>query len=134
MILGLCLLTGAAHAAEQLGRLFLTPERRQQLERQREYNIQEQKTLEGSTVKLDGVVVRSSGRKTVWINGHQQHDNHNDLGVAASVSPRTPGVANIVDGGGKTVRLRVGQEVNRATQEIHDGLDGGRITVTPVRR
>lgn len=134
IVLSSALTSASAGAAEKLGRLFLTPERRHQLEQQREYNLQEQRTLEGSTVKLDGVVVRSSGKKTVWINGQQQHDNRNDLGVATDVSRRDPGQAKITDGTSNPTRLRVGQEINRATQEIHDGLDGGRVDVKPARR
>ncbi len=119
--------------AEVLGRLFLTPAKRTQLEQQRAYNLEEQKTLEGSTVRLDGVIVRSSGKKTVWINGHPQHDNSNELGVSAQVAPGNPGQVGISDGSTST-RLRVGQQINRATREVQDGIDGGKLEVKPPPR
>jgi hypothetical protein len=119
-----------AQASEVLGRLFLTPAKRTQLEQQRAYNLEEQKTLEGSTVRLDGVVVRSSGKKTVWINGRTQHDSSNELGVNAQVAPGNPAQVGISDGSSST-RLRVGQQINRATREVQDGIEGGKLEVNP---
>ncbi len=123
-----------AHGAERLGRLFLTPERRAVLEQQRQFNIQEQQTLQGSTMSLDGVVVRSSGKQTVWINRRAQNDNSNDLGVTTRISPADPGNAGIEAGDGASTSLRVGQKINRATREINDGLEGGTLEVKPPPR
>lgn len=131
LMLGLTL-ASASLAEEKLGRLFLTPERRAALEQQRQYNLEEQKTLEGATVRLDGVIVRSSGKKTVWINGHAQHDNSNDFGVSAQVAPNDPAQAGLTAGSGEgQTKLRVGQQINRATHQISDGLDGGRLEINP---
>jgi hypothetical protein len=132
--LTLALTAPATHAEEKLGRLFLTPAKRMVLEQQREYNLQEQKTLEGSTVRLDGIMVRSSGKKTVWINGRAQHDNSDDLGVNTRVVPGNPTQAGIADGSNGQTKLRVGQQINRATHEIQDGLDGGKLEVNPPPR
>lgn len=119
-----------AQAEEKLGRLFLTPERRAMLEQQRQFNLQEQKTLEGATIRLDGVIVRSTGKKTIWINGQAQHDN-SSLGVETRVAPNDPGQARLTEGNEHQTSLRVGQKINRATQEINDGLGGGRLEVKP---
>ena len=54
-----------------LGRLFMTPEWRANLERQRQLNIQETRSLEGGAMRLDGVVLRSTGKSTVWVNNRQ---------------------------------------------------------------
>lgn len=123
-----------AHASETLGRLFLTPERRAVLEQQRQFNIQEQQTLQGSTMSLDGIVLRNNGKKTVWINGRAQNDNASDLGLSTKVVPGTPGQAKIEAGDGANTNLRVGQKINRATSEINDGLEGGRLEVKPPKR
>ena len=124
-----------ASAEEKLGRLFLTPQRRVALEQQRQLNLQEQQSLQGSTMSLDGVVVRSSGKKTVWINGRSQNDNNNDLGVTASVRPSDATQARLMAGNEQATDLRVGQKINRATREIKDGLEGGKLIVKPpVRR
>ena len=132
LVLALLALTTAlsfdAQAEDKLGRLFMTPQRRAMLEQQRQNNLEIQQTEQGATMSLDGVIVRSSGKKTVWINGRAQSDNSN--GINARVSPGTPGQAGI-ETSGSTTRLRVGEKVNRATHEISDGLDGGRLEVKP---
>lgn len=135
VLLGLTSFLPSAQAEEKLGRLFLTPERRAMLEQQRQLNLQEQKTLEGSSIRLDGVIVRSSGKKTVWINGQAQHDNNGNLGVETRVAAGTPGRAGLATGNERQTDLRVGQKINRATQEISDGLAGGRVDIkTPPPR
>lgn len=125
-LIALATLMPQLHAQENLGRLFLTPERRDMLERQRLFNLQEQQTLEGETIQLDGVMVRSTGKKTVWINGQA-----NRMGIETHVAPNNPGRAGLAVGNEQPTDLRVGQTINRATQKISDGLDGGRIEVKP---
>lgn len=117
-------------AAEPLGRLFFTPEKRAQLERQRQFNIQEAQTLEGATMSLDGVVIRSTGKRTVWINSRAQHDNAAPAGVAADVSRRDPGRAVLTAGEETPAPLKVGESINRATRDKMDALGEGRVSVT----
>jgi hypothetical protein len=127
------LLAAAGSAwAEPLGRLFLTPERRAVLERQRQLNIQEVQTIEGATVTLDGVVTRSSGRSTVWVNQRPQNENALGTGVTAVVSPKNPGRAIITPGEESPASLKVGESINRGTREKADALGEGRITVKPA--
>jgi len=118
---------------QHLGRLFMTPEIRSALERQRQLNIQEAQTLEGSTMTLNGVVTRSSGRRTVWINGQAQHDTAAPSGVTATTGPRTPGRAVLSSGDESPTQLEVGETVNRATHERTDGLGGGQVSVNKGR-
>lgn len=127
LLLGFAL-ANAAHA-EALGRLFFTPERRVALERQRQLNIQEAQSLESSTMSLNGVVVRSSGRKTVWVNSRAQHDSAAPGGVAADVSRREPGKAVLSAGEEAPASLKVGETFNRATREKADALGGGQARV-----
>ncbi|WIM06979.1 MAG: hypothetical protein OHM77_06850 [Candidatus Nitricoxidivorans perseverans] len=116
-------------AAEPLGRLFFTPERRAALERQRQLNIQEAQTLEGATMTLDGVVVRSTGKRTVWINSRAQHDDDAPSGVTADLSAREPGGAILSVGEETPAQLKVGESINRATRETASGLADGQISV-----
>jgi hypothetical protein len=68
------------------------PERRLALERQRTHNVQQAQALQGTTMSLDGVVYRSSGKSTVWINQHAQNENDaKRTGVTTTLSPRDPG-------------------------------------------
>ena len=130
-IIAYAMIVPYAAAEESLGRLFLTPERRNALEQQRQYNIKEQETVQGASISLDGVLVRSSGKKTVWINGQAQHDNNNSLGLNTGVAPGDAARAGISANGERQTNLRVGQTVNRATGEISDALKGGRVQVKP---
>lgn len=132
-LIGLALLAPALTAnAQELGRLFFTPERRAALERQRTLNVQEAQTLQGTTMSLDGVVYRSSGKATVWINNQAQAENESArTGVSASISPKTPGSAVLKPGEETPARLKVGEAVNRATGERNTRLGGG-VVVTPA--
>lgn len=125
ILLALALVESAG--AEPLGRLFFTPERRAALERQRQFNIHEAQTLEGATLSLDGVVVRSSGKRTVWINSRAQHDTAAPTGVAVDLSRREPGRAILSAGEEAPAPLKVGESINRATREKADALGGGRV-------
>jgi hypothetical protein len=122
----------AADAAPELGRLFFTPEKRAALERQRAFNIQESQTLQGNTMSLDGVVYRSGGKSTVWINRQAQTENEAArTGVNAVVSPKTPGSAMLAPGEEAPAQLKVGETINRATGERNTRLGGGAV-VTPA--
>lgn len=119
---------------ESLGRLFFTPERRLALERQRTHNVQQAQALQGTTMSLDGVVYRSSGKSTVWINQHAQNENDaRRTGVTATLSPRDPGRALIAPGEDVPAKLKVGEAVNRATGERNTRLGGGLVS-TPADR
>jgi len=115
---------------EALGRLFFTPERRQQLDRQREMNLLDQQQLPADpTLTIDGVVTRSSGRRTAWVNGHPQHENEwlNDL----TVTPRhgDPGKVLLELSDSPAARARVGQTANRNSGVPSDLLTGGRTSI-----
>jgi hypothetical protein len=131
LVAGVCLAASdTIGATGGLGRLFFTPERRATLDRQRQFNIQEVRTLEGATVSLDGIVRRSSGKTTVWVNRQPLQDNAGASGVTVAVSPRDPGRAVVTPGDEAPTTLQVGQSLNRATRETSDGLGGGRVAVS----
>ena len=133
-LVGLALLA-PAYAADTpaLGRLFFTPERRAILERQRTFNVQETQALQGTTMTLDGVVYRSSGKATVWVNRQAQTESEaSRTGVNAVVSPRSPGSALLAPGEEAAAQLKVGEAINRATGERNTRLGGGSV-VTPSK-
>jgi hypothetical protein len=112
----------------ELGRLFFTPDRRATMERQRLSNVQEAQTLQGTTMSLDGVVYRSSGKTTVWINHQDQTEGQSGrTGVSAVVSPKTPGSALLAPGEDTPTELKVGESINRATGQRNTRLGGGSI-------
>ena len=134
LISAIMLAPAFAADAPELGRLFFTPERRATLERQRTSNVQETQTLQGTTMSLDGVVYRSSGKTTVWINHQDQTEGQSGrTGVNAVVSPRTPGSALLAPGEDAPAELKVGESINRATGQRNTRLGSGSV-VTPANR
>lgn len=109
-----------AHA-EIPGRLFFTPEQRAMLDSARRQNIQqtteEQATL-GGGVTFNGVVRRSDGRATLWINNR------------AVTGPEAASRFGAAQGGepvlrlpypGQSVGLRVGQSLDPVTGKAVEG-------------
>ena len=126
----LCLSGAAAAATPQpLGRLFLTPERRVALERQRQLNIREaQQVIEGATLTLSGVVQRSGGKSTTWVNGAPQGER-NGTGVHVDIDRGNPARTTVTAGEESPAPLKVGEAINRATRETSSGIGEGRISV-----
>lgn len=122
-----------AEAAEPLGRLFFSPERRASLERQRQANVQQTQTLQGAVMSLDGTVRRSSGHDTVWVSGMPQYHRDVGTGVTVGVRPGDPAEAVLTASDEVPARLKVGESINRATREKNDGLGGG-VVRKSVRR
>jgi hypothetical protein len=131
LLCGLALLPTipAAQAEEALGRLFFTPERRQALDRQREMNSAEPPN-EAPTLTIDGVVTRSSGKRTAWINGIAQNEREMSGGVTVTPVRKHPGRVIVETSEQVVGNARVGETISRTTGETSDLLNGGRISVT----
>jgi hypothetical protein len=113
----------AAMAAQPLGRLFLTPEQRQDLDRRRATNRAEEEApkIQEGPLTLEGHVQRSSGKTATWINGAPQYDKHS--------SPDPARVTVTPNEGEPGVSLKIGQTYERSTGEVRGLLNGGEITV-----
>jgi hypothetical protein len=122
-----------AHAEErqdELGRLFFTPERRQALDRQRQLNIKEKQEIpEDPTLTINGLVTRSSGKRSTWINGVLQNENESPSGVTVTPNRRDPGKIIVKSTDTPAAPARVGETVNRNTGEAVDLLNGGSISI-----
>jgi hypothetical protein len=89
-------------------------------------------TLQGSSMSLDGVVYRSGGTSTVWINQKAQTESESSrTGVNVVVAPGKPGSAMLSPGEEEPTQLKVGEAINRATGERNTRLGGG-VVVTPA--
>ena len=118
----------ATGAPAELGRLFFTPERRVQLDRQRELKSEEAPKAESApTLTIDGVVTRSSGKRTVWINGAAHDDGQQADGTTIGTNRRNPGQVVVRPTGAPPIPARVGDNVDRATGEAGGALGGGSI-------
>jgi hypothetical protein len=106
VILALTLLylcTPAVTLAEELGRLFFTPQQRQDLDRRRATNRAEEEApqIKEGPLTLEGHVQRSSGKAVTWVNGVPQYDSR---------ASRDPTRVTLVPNEGEPgVSLKIGQ-------------------------
>ena len=126
-VLALTLLCAAAPnraTAEELGRLFFTPQQRQDLDRRRASNRAEEEApqIKEGPLTLDGHVQRSSGKTATWINLAPQYDD-------GSVSKDPARVTVVPNAGEPGVSLKVGQTYDRASGEVRGLLGGGEVQV-----
>ena len=125
----LILFFGNAHA-EDLGRLFFTPEQRAALDARRKARVPDRPAVTSvvsPTTRLDGYVKRSGGRSTVFVNGEALLEGTADAPV---VDPeRRGGRVPVTSGDGRPrVELRPGQVLDRDTGTVRDVLgQGGRV-------
>ena len=110
---------------ESLGRLFFTPDERSNLDRARLTGIAPEQ--EGApaqqleSITLNGIVKRSSGKTTVWVNSAAQHETDLPPGTKRQASKmRLPDFPVLVQKTGKTVTLKVGQTLNIESGEIRE--------------
>jgi hypothetical protein len=105
--------TSAVAAADDLGRLFFTPEQRASLDlaRRSQSGPVAGEPYEGLT--LSGVVTRSDGSRTVWINGRPQ-----PAGIDAGHLPSTATIP-LPSGEGR-VKLRVGQTLDPTSGQVEE--------------
>jgi hypothetical protein len=88
---------------EDLGRLFIAPEKRALLDELRRNNARMSPASEQpESVRLDGIVRRSNGKQTMWINGQAYSGD-------APVTSNDERSAHIITGSSKGVRLKVGE-------------------------
>ena len=119
-----------APAEDELGRLFFTPERRQALDRQRQLNIQEKQEIpEDPMLTINGAVTRSSGKRTVWINGIPQNENETHSGITVTTNRKEPGKVVIQASDAPAGKANVGDTVNRNTGESATLLGDGQLII-----
>lgn len=125
--------------AQEMGRVFFTPEQRNALDARRRARIPDKAaatTIESPLTSVDGYVSRGSGKSTVWINGEAMSEGSQPEGVR--VFPRRNDASRVTVGIGEAelqVDLKVGQSFDRATGEVRDPLQGGEVNVSrPVTR
>ncbi len=108
-----CMLTLTAQA-EPLGRLFHTPEQRALLDTARRtmpMNVGGAvETPSAPDLSLKGVVTRSDGQRSIWVNGHLEHG-----AVRLGAQERNQVRLALPSG---EVKLKVGQSIDPATGQV----------------
>jgi len=134
-----------APAADQLGRLFFTPEQRATLDTARSKKTRVNLTTEETptekpppppapeVVTYSGVVQRSDGKSTVWLNN--QPVNERDLRSGASMAGRVRADGRVTVQSaqtGRNVELRVGQSAELLSGSVEEGYaKRGTVAVKP---
>jgi hypothetical protein len=124
LLLGLCF--SEAAFAQELGRLFFTPEQRSALDARRKARVPDRPAAAAVTVsptlRLDGYVKRSGARSTVWVNG-EAVDDRPPAGGSDSRVPVNAGA------GAGHVELKPGETLDRGNGEVRGNLGDGEIKV-----
>lgn len=114
------LVCGASPAVgADLGRLFFTPQQREELDRRRDTNTVEAEVVVESLVTVNGQVSRSSGRTTTWINGTPQYDAYRG---------RDPTRVAVEDASVQTP-VKVGETLDRTRGEVRPMIERGGIEI-----
>jgi len=133
---GIFLATAAtAAAAQDLGRLFFTPEQRAELDARRKARVPDRPAavlIESPSTTLDGYVKRSNGKSTVFLNGEPITEGADAKRAQVVPSRDDPSRAAIeLSEGGRRIPLKVGESLDRGSGEVSDVIGKGEIKVKP---
>lgn len=124
-------------AAQELGRLFFTPEQRAALDARRKARVPDKpaatQQAESPVSRVDGIVQRTDGRSTVWVNGEAIPEGAQ---AGAQGAPRPAGAGRVAVPAGESAKgldLRVGESLNRDSGEVSDVVGRGEVKVGPGR-
>jgi hypothetical protein len=130
ILLMVLFLNSKACEAQELGRLFFTPEQRDALDARRKARVPDKPAaapvVASPTTRLDGYVQRSGGRSTVFINGEPLPEGSAE---APRLDPERRGgrIPIMVGEGGARRELRPGEVLDRSTGEVKDVIGDGEI-------
>ncbi|MBI3373462.1 MAG: hypothetical protein HY017_17180 [Betaproteobacteria bacterium] len=119
-----------AAGAQELGRLFLTPDQRATLETRRKARLpdrpQAAAVVESPTARVDGFARRTGGPSTLWINGQALPEGSQQEGLRVLPRPADPSRVTVEIGENeRKFDLKIGQTIDRGTGEVKDALRGG---------
>lgn len=132
-------LAGAPGAqAQELGRLFFTPEQRAALDARRKARVPDKPAAapvaELPITRVDGAVQRGGGRSTVWVNGETIPEGARADGARIAPRGANSGRVSIPAGEGpQRYDLRVGESLDRNSGEVRDVIGEGEIKIGPRR-
>ena len=119
----------ASNSAEPLGRLFFTPAQRNTLDAGKQLATPRKAAPSGPrAATLNGVVTRSDGESTVWVNGHSVTRTGSPN---ASASHSDPAAARVdLQGAGGRVKQKVGQRFDRSTGKVQESYESAPVGAT----
>ncbi len=130
-------LAGAGSAqAQELRRLFFTPEQRAALDERRKARVPDKPAAtpvtESPVTRINGAVRRGGGKSTVWVNGEMIPEDAQTDG--ARVTPRSPNPGRVSIPSGENAQrhdLRVGESLDRSSGKVRDVIGEGAIKIGP---
>lgn len=126
------LLGASQAAAQELGRLFFTPEQRAAMDARRKARLPETPAAAvapSPTTRVDGYVKRSGGKSTVWVDGVGVPDGTQPEGLRLRRGDDASRVTVIVGEDGRRIEMRVGQTLDRSSGEVKDVIGDGKVRV-----
>ena len=137
LLLGTALSVCAMGAlAQELGRLFFTPDQRAALDARRKARVPDKPAAspvaELPVTRVDGAVRRSGGKSTVWVNGETIPEGAQPAGEQAAPKISAPGRVSIPAGeGSQRLDLRIGESLDRSSGQVRDIIGEGEIKIGP---
>ena len=138
LLLGIALCFTDSAQAQELGRLFFTPDQRAALDARRKARVPDKPAatpqVESPVTRVNGAVQRSGGKSTVWVNGEAIPES--SAPGSAQLRPRGPNAGRVSIPTGEGVQqfdLRVGESLDRGSGQVKDVIGEGEIKVGPRR-
>jgi len=124
--------------AQEMGRLFFTPEQRAALDARRKARVPDKPAAvpvtESPVTRVNGAVRRGGGKSTVWVNGEMIQENAQADGPRLlPKGPKSGGVSIPAGEGPQRYDLRVGESLDRGSGEVRDIVGEGEIRIGPRR-
>jgi hypothetical protein len=131
LLLACALLAPRAVLAQELGRLFFTPEQREALDARRRARLPDKPAAlaPSPTTRVDGSVRRSLGKSTVWVDGSAVPEGTQPEGLRIRRGGDPSRVSVIVGEDGRRVEMRVGQTLDRSSGKVTDVIGDGKVRV-----
>ena len=111
-----------------VGRLFFAPNQRGAMDQQRASNRPQNKQAIAPQISIDGLVQRSDGKPTVWLNGRPLSDKDAGPGTLRAV-PGQSAQINLGLPNEPRRTVTVGSVVDRGSNEVRTPLGRGKIDV-----
>lgn len=116
------LLAASAPRAELAGRFFFTPQERALLNSQRNKSVG--LVVGGESITVNGLVSRSSGKSSIWINGMPLNENERVESVTILHKQPAGGKVTVrLPDSTQSVGMRVGQTLDGATGKVREVYD-----------
>ena len=132
LLLGFALaVMSGASAAQELGRLFFTPDQRDALDARRRARVPDKPAAiaESPATRIDGQVIRSGRNSTVWVNGQPYASGEDAGGVRVYPGRVDPSRVGVMVNDKRRIGLKVGETLDRGTGEVRDVIGEGELKI-----